>query len=154
MYELANPTRIKEMPIFNVMSCRDMTSAWLLKANSSGVNVLELNANAYVLDCDEMIFSVEYVKMICNLAIIFREIFDMELYSLRLKNMISNEAYMSINFHEIFCKVNDQFNSFIEVLDGEYLVYEFGIYHSEISLETSISMYEAFNDAIVESLKD
>lgn len=151
MYELANPIRIKEMPIFNISSCNNMMSAWLKQAYINGVNVPELYANIFVYDTDDMIFSVEYVKMICNLSIIFREIFDNQLYSLRLKGLISNEIYSNINFHNIFNEVNDKFNSYI---DDQFLMYEFAIYHSEISLETSMAMYEAFSDTIINILKD
>lgn len=151
MYELANQIRIKEMPIFNILSCNKMMSDHLIKAYTNGVNVPELYANVYVYDADDIIFSVEYVKMVCNLTTIFKEIFDNQLYALRLKGLINNEIYSSINFHTIFSTVNDQFNSFI---DDQFLMYEFGIYHSEISLETSIVMYEAFNDAVVNILKD
>lgn len=151
MDELINPIRIKEMPIFNIWSCNNMMSSWLNKAYTNGVNVPELYANVYVYDADDMIFSVEYVKMICNLTTIFREILDNQIYLLRLKGLISNDIYSNIDFHKIFGTVNNQFNSFV---DDQFLIYEFGIYHSEISLETSMAMYATFNDSVIDVLKD
>lgn len=151
MYELANPTRIKEMSIFNIKSCNDMMVAWLNKAYMTGVNILELNVNVYVLDADDMIFSVEYVKMVCNLSIIFREIFDNHLYDLRLKGLVDNDIYSKINFHNLFNEVNNTLNSFI---DDEFLMYEFNIYHSEISLQTAMTMYDSFIENLIAILKD
>ncbi len=151
MDELINPIRIKEMPIFNIISCNKMMNDHLILAYTNGVNVPELYANVYVYDADDMIFSVEYVKMICNLTTIFKEILDNQLYLLRLKGLISNDIYSKIDFHTIFGNINNQFNSFI---DDEFLMYEFNIYHSEISLETSMAMYSTFNDAVIEVLKD
>lgn len=151
MDELINPIRIKEMPIFNIWSCRNMMSSWLNKAYINGVNVPELYANVFVYNEDDIIFSVEYVKMICNITTIFREILDNQIYHLRLKGLISNDIYSKIDFHAIFSIVNDQFNT---IIDDEFLMYEFNIYHSEISLETSITMFNVFNDAVIEVLKD
>ena len=151
MHELANPIRIKEMPIFNLLSCKKMIEDWLIKANNNGVNVLELFANIYVYDADDMIFSVEYVKMICNLSIIFREIYDSQLYELRLNGIIDKETYSKINFHIIFNEINNVLNFFI---DNQYDVYEFGIYHSEISLEITMAMYSVFIAKLTDVLKD
>lgn len=150
MYELANPICIKEMPIFNIKSCIGMMEKWLNAAYSNGVNVPELNANVYVYNADDMVFSVEYVKMICNLSIVFREIYDNKLYELRLKGLIDKEVYNNINFHQIFGRVNDLFNYLIEDQDP---MYEFAIYHSEISLEIAIAMYDVFNDSLINELK-
>ena len=151
MNELANPIRIKEMGMFNVIPCIQMVEEWLSNAYKNGVDVPELYANVHVYAADDVIFSVEYVKMICNLTTIFREIFDNELYYLRLRGIVDNSIYSKINFHKIFGNVNNHLNSFI---DDEYLMYEFGIYHSEISLETAMSMYDIFNDSVIEQIKD
>ena len=150
MYELANPIRIKEMPVFNILSCNVMMNDYIILAHTNGVNVPELYANVHVYEADDIIFSVEYIKMICNLAKIFREIYDNELYYLRLNGIISHEIYSKIDFHKVFGNVNNQLNSFI---DDQYLMYEFGVYHSEISLETSMAMYEVFNDSLIEQMK-
>lgn len=151
MYELANAMRIKEMNIFNVVSCRNMMESWLNKAKDNGTIVPELFANVHVYEADDMVFSVEYVKMICNLAIIFRELYDTKLYDLRINGLINKDIYSKINFHEIFSEINDVLNFFI---DNQYDMYEFGIYHSEISLETSMALYSVFNTKLTNILKD
>ena len=151
MYELITQIKIKELLLFKTPSSR-MAEEHLRLAYNCGVDVGELSANTYVYEySDDLIFSVEYVKMICNLVIIFRDLFDKYLYTLRMLGYTDNRIYSSINFHNVFNKVNHEFN--INFID-QFLFEEIGIYHSEVSLETAIYLYEVFNTQIISELKD
>lgn len=146
MYELSYPIRIKELPMFYSQHCIAMTQNYLVIATQNGVNIGELTANVFVYEFDDLIFTVEYIKMLCNLSTIFRNIFDNDLYNLRLQGYINDKIYSSINFQTIFNEVNNKFNAFIE---EPFLFEEISIYGSEISLETSIALYETFNDNMI-----
>lgn len=150
MYELANQIRIKDLAVLRTECCMNMIESYIETAFKSGVDIGELAVNIYVYESEDPIFLVEYVKMLCNLSKVFRDILDNSLYTLRLYKIV-NESVYNINFHNIFNEVNTKFNTFI---DEQFLFDEFGIYHSEISLETSIAMYEVFNDSVILSLKE
>ena len=149
MYELANQIRIKELPVFNTPSCVKMMEDHLNLAYQCGVDVGELAINIFIYEADDLIYLVEYIKMLCNLTKIFRDILDNELYILRAQGYVDNKIYSYINFHNLFVEINNKLNA---LLSDQFLFDEFGIYHSEISLETSIAMYEVFNDNIIISL--
>lgn len=151
MYELAEPIRIKQLPIVTVPTYVNMLKDHLAIAQQSGVNIGELAVNVYIYESEDPIFLVEYIKMLCNLTKVFRSIYDNELYLLRSHGYIDNKIYFNLNFHNIFNEVNNKFNIY---LDNQFTFDEFGIYHSEISLDTSIAMLEVFNDTIILALKD
>lgn len=151
MYELITQVKIKELLLFKTPSSK-MIEEYLQSAYKCGVDVGELSANSYVYEyIDDLIFSVEYVKMICNLVGIFRNLFDNYLYSLRSIGWHIDNRIYSINFHNVFSKINYQFN--INFID-QFLFEEIGIYHSEVSLETAIFLFEVFNDTVVDELKE
>lgn len=149
MDNLMNQVRIKELPAFYAVTGQIMIDAWLSKVIKTGVNIGELAVNSFVYDYDDMVFSVEYIKMLCNLSIIFREIYDNNIYALRIQGHLQNIP--DINFHDIFNEVNNRFNAYV---DDMYLFEESSIYESEIALETTTALYDVFNDTIILALKD
>lgn len=151
MYELITQIQIKDLLLFKTPSSR-MTEEHLRLAYNCGVDVGNLSANTFIYEYnDDLILSVEYVKMICNLVVTFRELYDNYIYDLRMLGYIDNKIYSTINFHDIFNKINHEFN--INFID-QFLFEEIGIYHSEVSLETAVYLYEVFNEYIISLLKD
>lgn len=149
MYELANQIRIKELPAFyTAAGCRMMENS-LIAAYSNGVDIGELAVNSFVYDYDDIVFSVEYIKMLCKLSTIFKDIYDNNIYALRVQGHLQNIP--DINFHFIFNEINNKFNAYV---DDMYIFEESGIYQSEIALETTTALYDIFNDTIVLALKD
>ena len=151
MYDLAEPIRIKQLPLFTIPTYVNMISEYLAIAQQNGVNIGELAVNVYIYESEDSIFLVEYIKMLCNLTKVFRDIYDNELYLLRSQGFIDHKIYFNLNFHNIFNEVNNKFNIY---LGDQFLFDEFGIYHSEISLDTSIAMLEVFNDTIILAIKN
>ena len=149
MYELANQPKIKYLPAFIIPSCLNMMRFHIESAYKNGVNIGEFGCNSFIYQNDDLICQVEYIKMACNISNIFKDIYNELLYNLRLEGYIDNSIYPFINFHKVMNEVNNTFNSFIE---DEYIFEEVTIYSSEISIETSIEMYDTFTNCIINEL--
>ena len=152
MNDLCNPIKIKELPVFYSNSGIRMIEKWLAIAVKNGVDIGDLIVNSVVYNYEEPIFTIEYIKMLCNLTNIFRNIYDNNLYHIRLQGLISDDVYSNISFHNIFNEINNIFNFLMN--DGIYLFEEMEIYQSEISIEVAVALYDKFNDSIISALKD
>jgi len=146
------PIKLKDLPIFHSNSAMIMLKNWLAIAEKSGVNIGELSVNSVVYNYEEPIFTVEYIKMLCNLSNIFRTVYDNNLYQLRLQGLINDDVYSKINYHNIFNEINNTFNFL--TLDGMYIFEEMSIYDCEISLELTVALYDKFNESIISELKN
>lgn len=149
-YELANPILMKDLPVFKMSTYSNMMNGWINKAIQKGVDIGNLSVNSYVYEYDDPIFLVEYIKMVCNLGIIFRDIYDTELYNLRMSGYINN-IYSDMDFNTIFNHMNTNLNLF---LDQSFRFEETEIYHTEITLDISTKIYNIFvNDLITQVSK-
>lgn len=151
MYEVSNPIRIKDLIVFNIPSCVNMMEQQLSSAYMDGVNIGDLTVNEFIYETDDFIIMVEYIKSLCNLVHVFKNILDNLIYKLRVYNFVDNAIYSNINFHKIFDLVNIVFNILV---DDQYLLDAFDIYYSEISLDISMVLYDKFIEGVIHDLKD
>ena len=152
MCNLTRRVYIKDLLIFQSPIIYAMIDEYINKAKQKGVYIGELTMNSYIYDSRSLDVSylINYIKSLSNLVDIFRDIYDDDLYNLRL-NGIDNIIYDMDQFQMIFSAINNIFNAY---LDDQFLFEDFGTYQSKISLETVMAMYDTFNKYFTLSLRD
>lgn len=152
---MVNPIRIKDLMILQYDEIINIIREDVESAKLAGVYIGELYVNRYVYESrsTDLAFLRNYIKTLNAIANVFGDIFHDEIYTLRLEDLLDNEAYLEIynenTFHWIFDKINQTFNTYV---DDMYIFDEFYIYGSEISSEVVLFLYNTFNEYLVSSL--
>lgn len=143
---------IKSLIVFQSPSAYTLIKDYVEDARKKGVEIGNLIVNSYIYSAKSLNiwFLIDYIKSLDNLVCTFRDIYDEYLYEIKMKGVddIYNNLY---DFHIIFNAINNTFNKYI---CDQYLLDDFGIYQSETSLITIMSLYEVFNDYFVYTMKD
>ena len=137
---------IKDLLILQSPIIFEKIEKYVREAERKGVYIGDLAMNPYIYKSRslDVPFLIDYIRSLHNTIEIFRDIYDEYLYELRLLNCI-NENYQD-QFQFIFSAINNTFNS---SLSDQYLFEDFGMYHSEVSDSTIMSLYETFNDYFI-----
>lgn len=145
---------IKDLLIFQSNSVYKLIESNVENARRNGVELGELVVNSYMYKHRSLDIGclIPYIRALDNMIKVFRDLYDDEIYTLRLENLITDEVYNNINgFHNIFNAINNTFNAY---LCDQFLFEDFGIYQSQTSLETILALYETYNDYFIMSLRD
>ena len=136
---------IKDLLILQSPIVYKMIEPYMNSARQKGVYIEELAMNLYIYEYKslDIPYLVNYFKALNNLANLFRDIYDYELYILRIQNHIDDSIYNENSFQMIFNAMNNDFNLY---LDDRYLFEDFSIYQSETSLFVIQSLFDTFNN--------
>jgi hypothetical protein len=143
---------IKDLLIFQSPIVYAMVDEYINSAKQNGVYIGELSMNSYIYETRslDVSFLINYIKSLDNIAKIFRQIYDDDLYNIRLHG-INDIIYDIENFQMVFNAINNTFNAH---LYNQMAFEDFGTYYSNTSLNTCMAMYETFNDYFAFSFRD
>lgn len=144
--EITNSICIKDLPIFQSAIkpiCDDIN-----RAKRNGVDIGELVINQYVYESNSsnVCFMTDYIHSLSNLIELFNELYNTQLYELRIDDIVRKNQFNANWFQFIFKEINNAFNSYIS---DRYLFDDFGIYYSETSLITIPYLYNVFSDNFI-----
>lgn len=150
MYEVANTIKIKDLPIMKSEDFFHIVEPHIEESLRNGVNLGEMvvNPNIYGEESNRLFdyrFTTGYICALNCMVRFFRKLFNKELFILRTIG-IYNQSLYDINFHNIFNEINKNFNIYI---DDYYILDQFFILGSDLSVETFLLLYEVFNNIIV-----
>ena len=153
MYEVANTIKIKDLPIIKSEDFFHIVEPYFEESMKNGVHLEEmiLNPNIYGEESNRLFdyrFTAGYICAISCMIRFFKDLFDKELFNLRMSGIHERSVY-DINFHEIFNEINKTFNTYVDDL---YILDQFFILGSELSIETFLLLYGVFNNIMVSEI--